>query len=201
MNKVVTSREEILEVSRELILKKGVSAFSMRMVAGACGVAVGSVYNYFPSKAELLGATIESVWAEIFKPFFSGAEFDSILDCVSCMFDLIKEGDKKYPAFFTVHSLNFTSDEKHMGKERMHHYFAFLEAKLVYALKQDERIKKGVFCQAFSREIFANYIFTLLVSILLNGEPDCQALLKMIENCVYDTTKNMAYQEEIRCRQ
>ena len=47
MNTVVTSREEILRASRELIRRNGWAAVNMRSVAAACGVSVGSIYNYF----------------------------------------------------------------------------------------------------------------------------------------------------------
>ena len=61
MNKTVTSREAILAASQKLVMEKGLQAVNMRTVASVCGVAVGSVYNYFPSKAELLTATVENV--------------------------------------------------------------------------------------------------------------------------------------------
>ena len=32
----------------------------------ACGVSVGCIYNYFASKTELLSATVESIWSDIF---------------------------------------------------------------------------------------------------------------------------------------
>ena len=54
MNTVVTSKEEILKTSRELIRQQGWSAVSIRSVAAACGVSVGSIYNYFESKADLM---------------------------------------------------------------------------------------------------------------------------------------------------
>ena len=62
LNKTVTSREAILAASQKLVMEKGLQAVNMRTVASVCGVAVGSVYNYFPSKAELLTATVENVW-------------------------------------------------------------------------------------------------------------------------------------------
>ena len=61
MNTVVTSKAEILKTSRELIREQGWSAVSIRSVASACGVSVGSIYNYFDSKSALVGATVESV--------------------------------------------------------------------------------------------------------------------------------------------
>lgn len=66
MNTVVTSKEQILKASRELIQRQGWSAVNIRSVAAACGVSVGSIYNYFDSKAALVGAAVESVWCEIF---------------------------------------------------------------------------------------------------------------------------------------
>ena len=185
MNKVVTSKEEILEVSRKMILEKGVSSFSMRTVAGKCGVAVGSIYNYYPSKTELLSDTIESIWNEIFAPFYAVAEFDSILTCVSKLFDTMKEGERNYPAFFSVHSLSFASEEKKFGKARMFHFFDGLEQKLADCLQKDEKVRPDAFENGLTREEFAGYIFTLLVSIRLGGQENCQSLLCMIENCVY----------------
>ena len=58
MNTIVTSKEEILKTSRALIQEHGWSAVSIRSVAAACGVSVGSIYNYFDSKAELVSATV-----------------------------------------------------------------------------------------------------------------------------------------------
>ena len=66
MNTIVTSKEEILQTSRKLIQQQGWSAVSIRSVAAACDVSVGSIYNYFDSKAALMAATVESIWCEIF---------------------------------------------------------------------------------------------------------------------------------------
>ena len=62
MNTIVTSREEILKASRALIQQNGWAAVNMRSVVAACGVSVGSVYNYFDSKTALVSAAVESVW-------------------------------------------------------------------------------------------------------------------------------------------
>ena len=75
MNTVVTSKEEILKASRELIQQKGWSAVNIRSVAAACGVSVGSIYNYYDSKACFDCATVESVWCEIFHRPEDGAVF------------------------------------------------------------------------------------------------------------------------------
>ena len=54
MNTVVTSREQILGAAKEIAALEGVAQISIRGVAKACGVSVGSIYNYFPTKSELV---------------------------------------------------------------------------------------------------------------------------------------------------
>ena len=67
MSRAVTSEEEILKVSCGIVAKKGIAAVNMRTVASECGIALGSLYNYFSSKSELWSATIEAVWKDIFQ--------------------------------------------------------------------------------------------------------------------------------------
>ena len=107
MNKVVTSKEEILQTSRELIQKKGWSAVSIRSVASACNVSVGSIYNYFDSKTDLVGATIESVWNEIFHTPEDDSVFQDIQSCVQWIYQRMAYGNEKYPGFFTLHSISY----------------------------------------------------------------------------------------------
>ena len=66
INKVVTSEEAILQACRQMVSEEGIQAINMRAVARRCDVALGSLYNYFSSKEELVTSTIESVWRDIF---------------------------------------------------------------------------------------------------------------------------------------
>ena len=86
MNTAVTSKEEILKTSRELIRRQGWAAVSIRSVAASCGVSVGSIYNYFDSKTDLIGATVESVWCEIFHRPEDDAVFRDVQACVAWMY-------------------------------------------------------------------------------------------------------------------
>ena len=119
MNTIVTSKEEILKTSREMIRQQGWSAISIRSVAAACGVSVGSIYNYFDSKSDLVGATVESVWCEIFHRPDNDAVFRDVQVCVTWIYERMAYGGEQYPGFFTLHSLGFMGKEKSDGKRRM----------------------------------------------------------------------------------
>ena len=58
MNTTITSKDEILCVCRELIRKEGYKSINIRHVAKCCHISVGSVYNYFESKTDLIAETV-----------------------------------------------------------------------------------------------------------------------------------------------
>lgn len=55
-------KENILSQAREILLTQGYRALSMRTVAARCGVACGTLYNYFPGKDELVAAITLEDW-------------------------------------------------------------------------------------------------------------------------------------------
>ena len=100
MNKVVTSKEDILAVSKEMVAENGVQAINMRNVARQCGVAVGSVYNYFPSKNDLMIAVIDGIWREIIQGISDCSSSGNFSENVEKLFYSVKNGGEKYPFFF-----------------------------------------------------------------------------------------------------
>ena len=54
MNKSATSKEALLEIARDISYREGISKVSIRRLASESGVAIGTVYNYYPSKADLV---------------------------------------------------------------------------------------------------------------------------------------------------
>ena len=55
-------RERILETAGRMLLETGYQALTVRAVATECGVAVGTVYNYFPSKELLVASLMLEDW-------------------------------------------------------------------------------------------------------------------------------------------
>lgn len=54
--------EEILMAGRDLLGESGYEEFSMRAVAARCGIGVGTLYNYYPSKQHLVAGILRSEW-------------------------------------------------------------------------------------------------------------------------------------------
>lgn len=63
MPKIIENvREQLLAEARKQILERGYANTTVRSVAGACGLGVGTVYNYFPSKEMLVATFVYDDW-------------------------------------------------------------------------------------------------------------------------------------------
>lgn len=185
MNTVVTSKEDILKTSRELIQRQGWAAVNIRSVAAACGVSVGSIYNYFDSKTALVGAVVESVWCEIFHRPEDDAVFRDTLACVTWMYERMEYGRKRYPGFFTLHSLGFMGEDKTSGKQKMQQTWRHILDGLCAVLKRDAKVRPNAFTGEFTPEKFADVLFSLMLSALLRQDYNPATVLEIVRRTLY----------------
>lgn len=63
MPKIIDNlKDTILEEARKQVFTNGYASTTMRSVADGCGVAVGTLYNYFPSKAMMVASFMLKDW-------------------------------------------------------------------------------------------------------------------------------------------
>ena len=137
MNKVITSREELLAASKSIAASQGLAALNMRAVAAAANVAVGSVYNYFPSKAELVTATVQDIWRGIFHAAGSYAQAGDFCACVEWLFDSIRTGAAEYPDFLRAHMSGFAAQDRKKARQTMEEAFGHMRASLEQVLERE----------------------------------------------------------------
>ena len=102
MNPSITSKEEILQVCRNIVAEKGLSALNMRLVADTCHIALGTLYNYFSNKDELMLSTVESVWKDIFHMNQKHRTDFSFSEYVKYIFECVQKGAEEYPNFLRL---------------------------------------------------------------------------------------------------
>ena len=65
MPKIIENLEiRLIEEAKKQIEEFGYAAVTIRSVAKACGVGVGTVYNYFPSKEDLIAKHLLDDWCK-----------------------------------------------------------------------------------------------------------------------------------------
>ncbi len=56
------ARDNILRTTRRILLQQGYAGVSVRSIAAECGIAVGTIYNYFSNKETLIAHSILQDW-------------------------------------------------------------------------------------------------------------------------------------------
>lgn len=185
MNPMATSKENILQISRKLIQQNGWAGVNIRSVAAACGVSVGCIYNYFESKTDLLSATVESIWSDIFHHPEDEAVFQDTLSCVRWMYKQLEYSCQRYPGFFTHHALGFVQQDTADGKQQMQRAWQHILDALCTVLRNDTRIRADAFTEEFTVEKFAEMLFSLMLSALVRQDFDPSTVLEIVRRAVY----------------
>lgn len=185
MKTVVTSQEAILDTCCKMVTTEGLSAINMRSVAKACGVAVGSLYNYFPSKGALMQATVRSVWMDIFSVPGDTIACQSFLAYLEWMFSRMQWACIQYPGFLTVHAISFTESNRAEGRREMEQYFAHLKSSMLSVLENDPEIRKDAFGDTFSKEGLVDLSFSTLIWLFLQGKSSCDSFFEMVRRAIY----------------
>lgn len=185
MNHLATTKEDILTASRELIKENGWAAVSIRAVASRCCVSAGTIYNYYESKADMIGDTIESVWHEIFFQPQDQYVFNDVEACVSWIYERLQYGNMKFPGFFSLHSFGFIKEEKTDGKKRMIQTWEHILNGLCVVLKNDPKVRADVFDKQFTEKQFADILFSLILVSIIRQDYNPSSVLMLINKTLY----------------
>ncbi len=102
MPKVIENlKEKILEEADRQLRENGYSAMTIQSIARACGVGVGTVYNYFPSKEKILIACMAAVWCDCMDTIRAVAKYSPTYETViQCIYDQIHTFVVEHEYFF-----------------------------------------------------------------------------------------------------
>ena len=102
MPKIVENlQERLMLAARQKIESDGYAALTIRSVARACNVGVGTVYNYFPSKDALIASYLLSDWNECIAVINeANAHTDSAQTVLLCIFEQLTSFTRRHAAVF-----------------------------------------------------------------------------------------------------
>ena len=102
MPKIIENLEsKLIEEAHKQVEQFGYGALTIRSVAKACGVGIGTVYNYFPSKDDLLATYLLGDWQNCMTAIATANEqSDSPEPVVRCMFDQLLSYANRHQTIF-----------------------------------------------------------------------------------------------------
>ena len=185
MNPGITSKETILQVCRKIAAEQGIAALSMRTVAKACGIALGTLYNYYSDKDELLLATVESIWKDIFHADGSCKKSFAFPEYVDDLFDCVQKGAAAYPNFLTAHSIAIAQSKKGEARSTMERYFDHMKAGMLAALRADPAVNPAAFSTVFTPSDLVDFVLDHILLLLVKEAESCTALVELVRRVIY----------------
>lgn len=186
MNKIVVSKELILDAAKNIAFTEGLSKINIRNTAAACGISVGSVYNYFPSKSDLIIAVIEDFWRSIFQDKICiETSHDTFVEFFDFVYEELKENLKEFQGGLLRQIVSLSDMEKKKGKKVEDEYWLHLKNKMMVILEEDKLIKTSIWTETFTREEFISFAFHSMISMLKGNKDNCEFFKEIIRKTLY----------------
>lgn len=95
-------QESILSAARRIATEEGYAAVTVRAVAKECGIAVGTIYNYYASKDAMLAASLLRDWqAALAAAGESAAAAGSAEEAVEAVFSAVRAFEERNRRIFS----------------------------------------------------------------------------------------------------
>ena len=186
MPKQVIDRESLVSQAYAIASRDGISSLSVRKLASACGIAVGSVYGYFPTKADLTAAVLTRFFEEnlseelcVVRP---GERFTSDVT-------RFREAPRSARADMSVawftEMRRLPSGEREALEAVRAPMLAHIERGLARVLNADEAVVRSRLVGPMSAEALCRYVLRSIFASLMDGG-ECETLFALLDASLYD---------------
>ena len=188
MPKQVIDPEKLVAHAYAIASRDGISALSVRKVAAACGIAVGSVYGYFPTKADLTAVVLTRFFDENLSGELCavrpGERFTSYVRrfrealCAA-------RADMSVDWFAEMRRLPSGEQEALVAVRAP--MLAHIERGLMHVLDGDEAVDRSRLVGPLSAERLCCYVLRAVFASLVEGD-ECETLFALLDASLYDET-------------
>ena len=186
MNNNVTSKEELVAAALEIAREEGVHKVSIRNIAHKCSISVGVLYNYFPTKADLIFAVVSHFW----EMSSSMLQDIHVKDCcftkyVEQFYYQMNVSLSDFQREWLTQMETMAPEDKERGKELELQCFRHLKSLLLQVLSSDPSIPATVWSEEYPKDEFIDFVFWHMVQMLRTGQKDCTFFVKTLQRILY----------------
>ncbi len=185
MPKIIDNpRQLILEEAKKILYSEGYSKLSMRSISKACGIALGTIYNYYPTKHDLVAGMISDYWSEnmgrleeiaaLEGPFYE--KLDRIFEELSGFIKAFREVWLNPEFYAQPDRLRRGTEEENLYMDRL----AAIIERLLDKELEEGRLKSRVGAREASRFILMNF-----VTIIQMPAFEYQEFRKILQEIIY----------------
>lgn len=188
-NHAVASRERIRDAAFDLASSEGLAALSIRAVASRCNVAVGTVYNYYPTKSDLVNDVVAQFWRESFSGAMDILATDGPDDFLALCHDLslrLRRALERFRAEFLADLETLDAFDLAMARKREEESFAHVCAGLRTALLRDPAVREDRLTGPLAPEPLCALVWETMVTAARRGEDLDETLLALLRTALYE---------------
>lgn len=194
--KGAVTREKIVEAAYERARSQGLASLSVRAVARDCGVAVGTLYNYFPDKASLVTEVIERFWERVafggpssLDPCAAGACFayregENLVGFCRRVATMMGGALAEFQDGWLAEISALDTRTKARGLKAERRCFGHIEANLGQAIANDDAVSAELLAQVGAGPL-ARFIWRGIYESLRAGDLSCTVLFALLERALY----------------
>lgn len=187
MNKRAASKEDLLETAREIAYQEGLSSLSIRRLAMDSGIAIGTVYNYFPSKADLVAEVMEDFWRNVFHGGCFNTESRNFIESVEEIHRRLRENLIVFKKEFLEDVRGLSKEEKAKSHQVELMYMEHMKAGILRILNRDTRITEALWTEEFTKERLVEFTFSNMMVLLSKGESELEYFKMILARLLYTT--------------
>lgn len=169
-------RSSMIGEARRQVFERGYAATTIRSIANACGVGIGTVYNYFPSKDVLIGSFMLEDWTNTID------EINRQILAVTSTYGVLSAIFGKLRSFITEHKTIFSDpdamviyaanlNDKH---PLMRNQIATLIETYCFESKIEDKFRAQFLAESLmtwaAEEVSFETIYKIMISIIPKGE-------------------------------
>jgi AcrR family transcriptional regulator len=178
-------RQSLLDCARRIECAEGADALSVRKLASEANIAVGTVYNYFESKQEVMLAMTEEYWNSALKEMQGCITAERFSEQIRQIYAFLAE---KLNDCAKVLMMSLREDAE-SGRARMASMQGTVGRALVKRLENDPMIRKNIWSDSFTKEAFASFVLDNLFVALRQPRDEVDFLVELIERILYSPNR------------
>lgn len=185
-NKPVISKQQILDAAFDIASTEGLSGLSIRSVARACDVAVGTVYHSYSTKSDLVNDVVGQFWNEALAGYMPKAtEACDFVDFCTELAAELSSALARFRSGWLAEMSALDAQDIESARRREETCFAHIRAGLAAALAQDPNVNASKLAGPFAPEPLCAFVWDSMLSSIKHGDPSCKTLFALLRSVLY----------------
>lgn len=179
------SKELFITKAKDIIRAEGLDTLTMRKLAKESNVAIGTLYNYFPSKVELLKHIIYDFWLHSFFAEIKRIETRSFLDFCIQTHKILSSRNEEFVTLYQTQLPEITksiteADNEH-ARQQVEKFFGYCETVML----KDPNINHAHFTKTFTTAYATKFLVERIFTMIVQKETDTSAFEHIIRTLLY----------------